>query len=56
MTNLDDEIHAVFNDNLRDLAGWFVQDDTEVVLCEDRYSVQQHERQAYLGEDTVGWV
>lgn len=35
VTHLDDEIYGVLNDNLCDLAGWLVQDDTEVVLCGD---------------------
>jgi len=33
MTNLNNEVHTVLDDDLCNLACWLVQNDTEVVLC-----------------------
>ena len=40
MTNLNNELYGMFHDNLCDLAGRLVQNDTEVVLCEDQRRVR----------------
>jgi len=56
MTNLDNEPHGVLDNNLCDLSGRLVEDNTKVVLCGDDYHVHQPKRRTYLGEDTVCWV
>jgi len=56
MTDLDDEPYGVLDNNLCDLAGWLIQDDTEVILRGDECHAHQHERRKYLGEDAVCWV
>jgi len=56
MTNLDNESHGVFDNSLCDLAGWLVQNDTEVVLCGDQRRVHQPESQTYFREDAVSWI
>lgn len=40
MTNLDDEIYAVLDNGLCDLASWLVQNDTEVVLRGGQFRVR----------------
>ena len=56
MTNLDDEVHTVLDDNLCNFAGRLVQNDTEVVLRGGKCLVRQPERKTHLGEDTMGRI
>lgn len=56
MTNLNDEVYAALNDDLCNLTGWLVQNDTEVILYGDQCHALWHEHQKHLGKDAVGWV
>ena len=56
MTNLDDEIYGVLNDDLCNFPCWLVQNDTEVVLSRSQRRFHYSERATYLGKDAVGRI